>query len=116
MLCSFLQVNIYLGNDDGKTPLHLAITRGHLDVVKKIAEHRSFRWRNVSFQDLVWEALSVNNYVMACKLLSLQPEFAFSNKNIPVLIGRCKALSEVISTKLVVDWRGPFSAGNISLF
>lgn len=91
-----MKANIYLTNDEGKTPLHLAISRGHWGAVRKITGHRSFRWENVSFQDLVWEALAVKDYKMACKMLELQPDFQFPKTSIPVLIMRCQALSAVI--------------------
>ena len=91
------QANLFIVNDDGKTALSLAVSAGHWEIVKKFVDHRRYRWKNVNFQDLVWEAVSGQHYVIACRLLAMQPSFQFKDPNIPIFLERCKTLSSDIA-------------------
>lgn len=91
------QANLYLRNDNNKTPIHCGVASGHWEVVKRIVEHKLFKWKHVDFHDLVGEAAVSEQYDLACKLLTLQPEFSFKDPNIPIYLQRCKVLSNAIN-------------------
>ena len=87
---------MFLVNNAGKTALDLAVSAGHWEIVKKVIEHRRFKWNNVDFQELIWEAVRCKHYLIACKLLILQPGFKFKDPNIPIYLERCRTLTSNI--------------------